>query len=270
MSDKSISLSEHQKNMGKIAGWLIINNKKYKERGLYNYFNRVDTLENVRKLAKDRYMNKKYVADGVIAEYTECLIEDNKKDLSFLPAYVTGSDGTKYYKNAYVSMAQRVSAYEVYNGRSPSIVYIEDPKGNGTTSKTVNNTLQSFEKLFGKVTDFDSCLRKIQGKGYAYYYNSRYNTIETLNRIYHKRGVNCTDSSQLFYRLAIALGYEVHFVHVYDHIRLRLKHKINSKNKWFDRDPAAVLKGNNITHLWRKGYKVKAIDPGWIFSDLYQ
>lgn len=272
MSKDHISFTDYTINNNKIAWWLVKNNKKFNTRQIYNYFNRVADYGTIIKTIKERKDNVQ--ADSLISEFVECAIFDNK-DLSFLPNYVTGRDGVKYYTNTIVSMNNRVSAYEVLYGRSPAIVYIEDPKGNGTTSNTTDATLKKFTDKFGSVTDIDSCLTKIQGRGYAYYYNSQYNTQTTINRIYNKQGVNCTDASQLFYRLGLALGYEVQFIHIKcsggdGHVRLRLKHPVNTEGDWILRDPAAVLKGNGVRSNWCMNGTVLAYNPSWIFSDLYQ
>lgn len=274
MSNEHISYTEYKKLMNRIAGWLVQNKTKFNKRQLYGYMNKTATLEAVEKNVGSNYTPNHFVDYPWGAEYVECAVEDNK-DLGFLPAYVTSSNGTKYYKNCYVSMAKRVAAYEVKNKVSPAIVYVYDNHGNGTTSNTVDATLQKFINAFGAVTDIDSCLAKIKGRVYAYYYNSHYNTDTTISRIKNKKGVNCTDASQLFYRLGIALGYTVQFIHVKcsggdGHIRLRLKHPRNTGGKWIYRDPAAVLKGNSITSNWCMNGKVIAYDPAWIFNDLYQ
>lgn len=275
MSDDSISYTKYKQLMNRVAGWLITQNKSYKTRDAYGYNKTVQAKQQVETTAKNNYKPGLFGEDGHVAEYVECIVNDNN-DLGFMPAYVTGRDGVKYYKNMYVSMAKRVAAYEVKNGHSPAIVYLNDINGNGTSSKTVDSTLAKFTGTFGAVTDFDSCLAKIQGKGYSYYYNSKYNTDNTISRIKNKQGVNCTDSSQLFYRLGIALGYTVQFVHVKckqsggGHIRLRLKHSVNTGGAWIYRDPAAVLKGNSVRSNWCFDGSLVAYDPGWIFDDLYQ
>lgn len=274
MSNEHISYTEYKKLMNRVAGWLVQNKSKFNKRQLYGYMNKTATLEAVEKNVGSNYAPNHFVDYPWGAEYVECAVEDNK-DLGFLPAYVTSSNGTKYYKNCYVSMAKRVAAYEVKNKVSPAIVYVYDNHGNGTTSNTVDATLQKFINAFGAVTDIDSCLAKIKGRVYAYYYNSHYNTDTTISRIKNKKGVNCTDAAQLFYRLGIALGYTVQFIHVMcqsgtGHIRLRLKHPRNTGGKWIYRDPAAVLKGNSITSNWCMNGRVIAYDPKWIFDDLFQ
>lgn len=274
MSNEHISYTEYKKLMNRVAGWLVKNKKQFKKRDDYGYMNKVSKKSELEAEALKQYNAGKFGTSGIIAEYVECAVEDNK-DLGFLPNYVTAQNGVKYYKNCYVSMARRVAAYEVKNKVSPAIVYVYDNHGNGTTSNTVDATLQKFIDAFGAVTDIDSCLAKIKGRVYAYYYNSHYNTVTTISRIKNKKGVNCTDASQLFYRLGIALGYTVQFIHVKcsggdGHIRLRLKHPKNTGGKWIYRDPAAVLKGNSITSNWCMNGKVIAYDPAWIFNDLYQ
>lgn len=266
-----IKYDEYSYLMNRIAYWLQTNNKKYSKRDIYGYNNKAKTRQEIEATIKKNGTG--YRKDPFIAEYVECAIFDNKSDLSFMPAYVTGSNGVKYYKETYVDMANRVSCYEVVNGRSPSIVYI---KQNNPTSTNVDATLKLFIDTFGEVSDIDSCLSKMLGKGYLGYYNSRYNTSTTISRIRNGKGVNCTDSSQLVYRLAVALGYKVQFIHVKcssgtGHIRLRLKHPKNTGGEWIYRDPASVLKGNGIRSNWcTSGYKLVAYDPSWIFTDLHK
>ena len=267
-----INLGEYFYCMNRIAWWLVKNNKQFKTRGLYAYENRVVDYATMIQAIKDRKDNVQL--DGLVAEFVECAIHDNS-DLSFLPAYVTCSDNkTKLYTNTFVDMANRVSAYEVLNKTSPKIVYI---KGENKVS-TSTPTLDYFESKFGKCEYIDDAMSKIQGRGYAYYYNSVYNTNTTINRIANRQGVNCTDSAQLFYRLAYDMNnkygrkYEVQFVHVFcqsgtGHIRLRLK---SNGGSWFYRDPSACLDGNGITYNWCSNGRVNAYNPSWIFSDLYQ
>ena len=273
MSIEYINLGEYFYIMNRIAYWLVKNNITFNTRQIYAYENRVADYGTILKVIKER--GDKVELDGLIAEFVECAIFDNK-DLSFLPAYVTCSDGkTKLYLDTYVDMANRVSAYEVLNHRSPNIVYIK--KENKISTSTP--TLDKFESKFGKCEYIDDALAKIQSRGYGYYYNSQYNTDTTINRIYNRQGVNCTDSAQLFYRLAYDMNnkygrkYEVQFVHVKckggdGHVRLRLK---SNGSDWFYRDPASVLDGNSIESNWcSPPAYVIAYNPSWIFSDLYQ
>lgn len=263
-----INLGEYWYIMNRIAWWLVKNNKTFNTRTIYAYEGRVADYGTIIQAIRNR--GDKVELDGLIAEFVECAIYDNK-DLSFLPTYVTCSDGkTKLYTDTYVDMANRVSAYEVLNGHSPSIIEI---KGENSTNETVDDMLSEFESYFGKMTCIDDCLEAIQGRGYAYYYDSEYNTSETIRRIYKEQGCNCTDVGQLLYRLACALGYEAQFIHVKcsggdGHIRNRFR---RPNGEWFYRDGASVLSGNDITSNWCSppAYTI-AYNPSWIFDDLYQ
>ena len=275
MTEEYITFKEYTYLMNRIAYWILTNNdlSRIKFRDIYGYFGQAVDKQTLIEYIRNKG-NKLYMEDHLVAEFVECLIVDNK-NLSFLPAYVTGSDGTKYYTNTFVSFANRVSAYEVLHGRSPNIVYIK--KENKTSTSTP--TLDYFESKFGKCEYIDDAMSKIQSRGYAYYYNSQYNTNTTINRIYNRQGVNCTDSAQLFYRLAYDMNnkygrnYEVQFVHIFcqsgtGHIRLRLRN--SSNGSWWYRDPSACLDGNSITYNWCSNGSVNAYNPSWIFSDLYQ
>ena len=263
-----INLGEYFYIMNRIALWLVRNDKKFNTRTIYSYEGRVTDYGTVIQAIKDRGDNVEL--DGLIAEFVECAIYDNK-DLSFLPNYVTCSDGkTKLYTNTFVDMANRVSAYEVLNGRSPSIISI---KNENATNETVDTVLDEFQKHAGKVTCIDDCLEAIQGRGYAFYFDSQYNTHDTIVRVFTGKGANCTDIAQLLYRLALALGYDVQFVHVKcrvsgtGHVRLRLR---KNNGDWFYRDGAAVLDGESITSNWCSDGYLIAYNPSWIFDDLYQ
>lgn len=124
MSVEYINLGEYFYIMNRIAWWIIKNNKKFNTRNIYGYFGRDADYGTIIKVINERKDNVEL--DGLIAEFVECAIVDNK-DYSFLPNYVTCSDGkTKIYKDEFIDMANRVSAYEVQNGKSPNIVYIKN------------------------------------------------------------------------------------------------------------------------------------------------
>lgn len=98
MVNEHISFTKYTYLMNRIAYWLVNNNKKFNTRQVYSYMNRVADYGTIIKAIKERGTN--YQQDSLIAEFVECAIFDNK-DLSFLPNYVSDTDGTKYYKNCY-------------------------------------------------------------------------------------------------------------------------------------------------------------------------
>ena len=145
MTQEYISHTEYCYLMNRIAYWLIKNGKKFNTRTIYGYFGREADYGTIIKVVKERGTD--YQSDALIAEFIECAIADND-DKSFLPATVTGSDGTKYDKDTYVSMANRVSAYEVNNGKSPLVVYVYN---NSESSNSVSNS--SSNKLNNYLTN---------------------------------------------------------------------------------------------------------------------
>ena len=135
MNEKYISFNKYSYLMNRIAYWLVKNNIKFNTRQLYGYFGRQADYGTLVKVIKQRGTN--YGTDALVNEFVECAIFDNK-DLNFLPNYVTDSDNkTKYNKSTYVNMANRVSAYEVTNGKSPKtveVIWIDTPITPNTSS----------------------------------------------------------------------------------------------------------------------------------------
>lgn len=269
MVNEHISFTAYTKLMNRIAGWLVKNKKTFKKRDAYGYMNRSADLGTIEKVALQRYNNNEFIADSLIAEYVECAINDNV-DLSFLPNYVTGENKVKYFKQTFVSMSKRVAAYECLNGRSPAIVYLSK---DDTTSANKNTLLEKAKSLFG---DFNTCtgwLTKISGRGYAYYYNDVYSNENTLQKIYKRQGVNCTDSVELTYNILLGLGYTVQVIHVKckggdGHVRIRVKHPKYTNNQWEYYDPAAVLKGEGVHANWCMDGTILSYDPSWIMKTI--
>ena len=268
---ESVSYKEYATCINRIGQWTVGNGKKFKKRDLYGYFGRAADLKTVEHALRTRFQDNVFTDDSLTAEYIECAVVDNL-DLSFLPAYVTGTDGTRYYKDTYVDMANRVSAYEVLNGVSPKIVYLKKENTASASSGIVTNAFKNALGTFDGT--IDGALKLIQGRGYSYYYDSKYNTQNTINRVKNRLGANCTDITQVLYRIGIENGYTVQFIHVQcstgGHIRMRLKHPKHTGGNWIYRDGASVLKGNAINSNWCMNGRIIAYDPSWIFNDLYQ
>ena len=266
--DGAISFNEYTWLMNRVAWWLVKNNKSFKKRDVYGYFNKASKRDDLIATIKKRGDNVE--ADPLVSEFVECAIFDNPTNLEFLPSYVSAKNGTKYYKGSFVDMANRVSAYETLHKKSPNYVKIATAT---QTSDKNQEILKYFEKVFNKkVTDIDSALSILDSRGYAYYYNSRACVKKTIDNIKAGKGANCTDASILISRIALALGYEVKFYHVQcstgGHVRLKLKHKVNTENTWIDRDPACCLSNNgkSIRCIWCSSAPVLGVDPAWIFK----
>jgi hypothetical protein len=144
------------------------------------------------------------------------------------------------------------------------------------TVKT-NKVYELFVKTFGKLTDFDSALKKIENRGYGHYYNGKLTNKQTITNL-KKKGAqkpNCTDSCQMMWWIAKALGYDVKLIHVKcssgeGHVFLKLRHKKNTENTWITRDPACVISNNGkgIRCVWCKNGKVIDTNPSWFMETL--
>lgn len=143
--------------------------------------------------------------------------------------------------------------------------------------KTVSNdeVFNYFVKIFGNVKSIDEAFSKVKERGYAYYYDDIYNNKNSIDRIKANRGVNCTDSCQVFWHIGKALGYDVRCIHVKcqggdGHVRLQFKHKTNTDNKWINRDPAAILSvnGQPLSYIWCANGTQLAINPNWFLENV--
>jgi len=129
-----------------------------------------------------------------------------------------------------------------------------------------------FVKVFGKVNTIDEALQKVKEHGYAYYYNDVYSNKNSIDRMKNRQGINCTDSCQVFYHIAKALGYTVTVEHVYctgtggGHVRLKLSKNGNT----FRRDPACILSANGkpLTAIWCENGRLIDTNPSWFMQTI--
>ena len=147
-----------------------------------------------------------------------------------------------------------------------------------TSKKTVSSdeVFNYFVKVFGKVSTIDEALQKVKERGYAYYYDDTYTNKQSIDRMKAKKGINCTDSCQVFYHIAKALGYKVRVLHVYcsgtggGHVRLQVKHSKHTSGNWINRDPACVLSANGkpLTSIWCSGGKLLDTNGSWFMQNV--
>ena len=142
--------------------------------------------------------------------------------------------------------------------------------------ETTNEVYNYFVDVFGSFGNtIDGALGKIAGKGYGYYYDDIYTNKDAITRMKNGKGVNCTDSCQVFYNImkqliALKKYKKVECLHVKcsggdGHVRLRIT--LNDGTKIY-RDPAAVLDSGNVTHNWCLNGTLLAVDPSWFMANL--
>ena len=172
----------------------------------------------------------------------------------------------------FTNLFSAILVYYSKHGELPKTVNVNS-KAFIEESEPCDEVYNYFVKVFGKITCIDDALEKIQGKGYGYYYDDQYSNKESIDRMRNGQGINCTDSSAVFYNLAEALGYTVRAVHVKcqggdGHIRLQVKPPTRTDNEWIDRDPAAVLDGECLSCIWCGNGTILAYDPQWFLQNL--
>lgn len=189
-----------------------------------------------------------------------------------LPNYVTIDGKQKCSIILFMLQLSKIVSYMKDNGTYPSKILINSNdlvKPQPKPAPIQDSVYEYFTAVFGKVTTIDGALSKVQGNGYGYYYDDRYTNRQSIDRMHNGQGVNCTDSCHVFYHIGKALGYQVRAIHVLcsggdGHIRLQF----NKGDGWFNRDPAAVLNGNDVTNIWCSNATYLATDPDWFLENL--
>ena len=191
-----------------------------------------------------------------------------------LPNYISvGSNKMKVEDYTYM-FARILVWYADHKNTYPN--YAEaNSKAFTKPSETTNDVYDYFVKVFGSFGDtIDGALAKISSKGYGYYYDDVYSNKQSIDRMKAGKGVNCTDSCQVFYNLVkefISQGKykKVECIHVMcndgdGHVRLRITLPNGEK---FYRDPACTLKNGGYCN-WCMDGTVRAIDPYWFLQNV--
>lgn len=197
-------------------------------------------------------------------------VEKNKK----LPNYVTYGN-YKIHPRLLCEVLSRVVIYYDKNKALPNQVNVNS-KVFTKPSESGNDVYDYFVKVFGSFGDtIDGALAKVNGRGYAYYYDDVYSNKQSIDRIKKGLGVNCTDSCHVFYNIMLALikkgkYKKVECLHVMcssgGHVKLRITLKDGTK---IIRDPACALSdnGKGYTCVWCTNTPI-AINPSWFLENL--
>lgn len=189
-----------------------------------------------------------------------------------IPNYVTTTKSKKKVNiDLFSYCVAKILVYYKNNGQLPNYCSYNSDVLKKSSAKTYSQEiLEYFESKFGNVSTIDGALAKIKGRGYGYYYDDRYSNKQSIDRIYNRQGVNCTDVSHLLWHIGKALGYDVRAIHVKcrggdGHIRTDFK---NSNYGWFSRDGASVLDGNSVESVWCSNGTYLATNPSWFMENV--
>ena len=215
-----------------------------------------------------RQISKKDYTD--MAKRLVNYVEKNKR----LPNYLTyGKHQIRV--RLYTYMFSKIVVYYKEHKQLPNYVDVNS-KSFKKPTETTNEVYNYFIDVFGSFGNtIDGALTKIAGHGYGYYYDDVYSNHEAITRMKNGKGVNCTDSCQVFYNIMqqlINLGKyrKVECLHVKcsggdGHVRLRIT--LNDGTKIY-RDPAAVLSNGNVASNWCINGTLLAVNPEWFMSNL--
>lgn len=204
-----------------------------------------------------------------LAKYFVKFIKDNKR----LPNYIQ-FNSYKIKPHLFIYCCAKIVKFYAENKKLPAYCNFNSNVFNASTKTSNDEIFNYFVKTFGNVKTIDDAFLKVKDRGYAYYYDDKYSNKTCIDRIKKKWGINCTDSCQVFWHIAKALGYDVKCIHVQcssgGHVRLKLKHKKNTDGNWINRDPAAILSDNGrpLTYIWcERGTKL-AENPSWFLENV--
>ena len=201
--------------------------------------------------------------------------EKYTKDNNREPNIVYLDINTKYRyitKAKYKDMKGRWDKFIQDNKREPNFVNINISTTLTTTTTSSEDQwfINQFSDAVGKkITSFKQGYEAIKNRKYLYYYNDIYTQSVALKRLKNKQGLNCSDISQLLWRLAKAFGLDVHYVHIIcksggGHIIIKVK----EGKKWVWVDGAAALSsGKSYGQGWCYNGRVICEDDGWLMKD---
>ena len=192
-----------------------------------------------------------------------------------LPNYLT-FNGKRIRCRLYTYMFAQALAYFNEYKKLPNSINV-NYKAFYPPKEPENEVYAYFKKVFGDFGDtIDGALEKIDGNGYAGYYDDVYSNKTSIDRMHDGDGINCTDSCHVFYNIMLELikkgkYKKVECLHVgcssgTGHVRLRIT--LLSDDRIL-RDPASVLAGNGVTSNWcTSNFELWGIDPDWFMENL--
>lgn len=205
--------------------------------------------------------------DNMIERFDEYK-KSHKKEANI--CYIDISNKYRYVsKSKFKDMRKRYEKYIKDHGHKPNGCYVNIPTANNN-----NSFVTEFKKAVGNFITFKEAYNKIKGRGYIGYNNDIYDQKTALNRLKNRKGLNCSDSCQLMYALAIAMGLTARFVHIkcsngMGHIQLDVKYP-KGVSVYTRIDPAAALSVNSqyaFGRVWCRNGRFLSYNDRWLMSD---
>lgn len=200
-------------------------------------------------------------------------VKSNKKEPNI--CYVDISNKYRYVsKDKLKEMRKRYDAYIKKNGRKPNVCYVNYPTTVESNRFTNDSFIKAFKDAVGDFSTYKEAYNKLKGRGYIGYNNDIYDQKTALKRLKNRQGLNCSDSCQLMYALAVAMGISVRYKHIMcrsgtGHIQLDVKYP-SGVSSWTTIDPAAALsKGSQYAfgRVWCSNGRLLAYNPQWLMTD---
>jgi hypothetical protein len=217
-------------------------------------------------------------------EYAKIIKSKNdfKKLRGRNPNYIIVQNKYRTYEPDYVDAINRVNAFYRRKSRYPKTIniIIDNPPKNKPSKPTVylsdkSDFLKSIAKAIGgKFNTFTEFYNLVHNEIYAHYNNDIYPQGQAITRLQKNLPLNCSDFSQLGYKVANELGYVVRFVHAKckvsgGHIYLQVKGK-ELGDKWVNADLAAAASDNSnypLGKVWCSDGKIVSYNDPWLILD---
>lgn len=169
----------------------------------------------------------------------------------------------------YNEMKKRFDEFTQKHNREPNYTYINIPKESTNSATGMTETqafINKFSDAVGKnITSFRQGYNAIKYRKYIGYNNDIYDRETALYRLKYKKGLNCSDISQLLYKLAQCFGHNVHYIHL--KCRSGIGHIILSVDgTWVD-GASALSSGHAYGTGWCYNGRVINKDDKWLMTD---
>lgn len=189
--------------------------------------------------------------------------------------YINFENKYRYVSNKkYKDMLSRYEKYIKDNNKKPTVCYVNKPLKTESSLGGDAEIIRMMKDAIGDFSTYKEAYNKLKGRGYIGYNNDIYDQKTAIRRLKNRQGLNCSDSCQLMYALAVAMRITVRYKHIFcksgtGHIQLDVKYP-RGVSSWTTIDPAAALsKGSQYAfgRVWCPDGRVSSYNDGWLMTD---